>query len=109
MPLQAKASSTSPLHRRSPSFLSPRVTCFSIVAKADPSALPRILDLVAMLSLIPERCHISRSDLAPDRPLLIDLQIADLAADDKHRLKKKLERMLLTTQILCSEKRRAVA
>lgn len=95
-------------HRPSPLKAS-RITCFSIVAKADPSVLPRILDLVAMFDLIPERCHVSRSEQDPGRPLLIDLQIADLAEEDSHRLQKKLERMLLVTQILCSEKRRAVA
>lgn len=86
-----------------------RVTCFSIAAKADPSTLPRILDLLAMFDLIPERCHVSRSDQTAGRPLLIDLQIADLADETVHRIQKKLERMVLTTQILCSEKRRAVA
>jgi hypothetical protein len=85
------------------------VTCFSIVAHADPSVLPRILDLVAMFNLIPERCHVARSEQEPERPLLIDLQIADLAEEDRHRLQKKLERLHLCTQILCTEKRRAVA
>ncbi|MEZ5932633.1 MAG: hypothetical protein R3F54_11860 [Alphaproteobacteria bacterium] len=88
---------------------SARVTCFSIIAQADPSVLPRILDMVAMFDLVPERCHVARSDAEPGRPLLIDLQIADLAERDCHLLQKKLERMLLTTQILCSEKRLAAA
>jgi hypothetical protein len=86
-----------------------RVTCLSIVAKADPSVLPRILDMIAMFDLVPERCHVARSDAEPDRPLLIDLQIADLAERDCHLIQKKLERMLLATQILCSEKRLAAA
>lgn len=110
----ATPSDAAPLHLSSPvppsrPVPSTRVTCFSIVAGADPSALPRILDLVAMFNLVPERCHVSRSDSEPGRPLLIDLQLVDLADEDVHRLQKKLERMLLTTQILCSEKRRAVA
>ena len=88
---------------------SSRVTCFSIVVDADPSSLPRVLDLVAMFNLMPERCHIARSEAEPKRPLLIDLQIADLSEEDCHRLQKKLERMHLCTQVLCSEKRRAVA
>ena len=83
--------------------------CFSITAKADPSALPRLFDVMTMFNLVPERCHVSRLDSEPDRPLLIDLQIADLEDQDRHRIQKKLERMLLTTQILCSERRRAVA
>ena len=86
-----------------------RISCFSIAAKADPSVLPRILGMVASLDLIPERCHVSRAETEPDRPLLIDLQIADIQARDVHLIEKKLERMLLVTQILCSEKRRAAA
>jgi len=86
-----------------------RVTCFSITATADPSVLPRILGQIAMFDLIPERCHVSRSEQSPGRPLLIDLQITDLREDDVHLIQKKLERMVLTTQILCSEKRQAVA
>ncbi|MDH3662263.1 MAG: hypothetical protein OEU92_19915 [Alphaproteobacteria bacterium] len=79
------------------------------MAEADPSVLPRLLDVIAMFDLIPERCHVSRSDQDPGRPLLIDLQIADLRAEDAHLIQKKLERMVLVTQILCSEKRRAAA
>ncbi|MGI9510609.1 MAG: hypothetical protein ACR2QJ_14810 [Geminicoccaceae bacterium] len=86
-----------------------RTHCFSVTAEADPSALPRILGMVASLGLIPERCHVSRSEVEPDRRLLIDLQITDLQDRDAHLIEKKLERMLLVTQILCSEKRRVAA
>ena len=86
-----------------------RVTCLSITAVADPSVLSRVLGLIAMFDLIPERCHVSRSDMEPGRPLLIDLQIAHMSEDHRHHIQKKLERMLLVTQILCSEKRRAAA
>ncbi len=97
-------------HFRLPSPSRPaRISCFSIVAKADPSVLPRILDMIAIFNLIPDRCHVSRSDLEPGRPLLIDLQIADLADEDAHLIEKKLERMIMVTQILCSEKRQAAA
>ena len=86
---------------------SKRINCFSISAKADPSVLPRILDIVAMFDRIPERCHCSRLDHEADRPLMIDLQIADLSENDVHLIEKKLERLILVTQILCSEKRQA--
>jgi hypothetical protein len=85
------------------------VSCFSIVAAADPSVLPRILDIVAMFDRIPERCHSSRLDHERGRPLMIDLQIADLSPTEVHLIEKKLERMVLVTQILCSEKRQAAA
>lgn len=96
-------------HPRPSCRQSVRVTCLSIVAKADPSVLPRILDMIAMFDLIPERCHMSRLDHGLDRALMIDLQIADLRDEDAHLIQKKLERMILVTQVLCSEKRRAAA
>ena len=86
-----------------------RVDCFSVMAEADPSVLPRILDIVAMFDRVPERCHAVRLDHEPGRPLMIDLQIAGLAERDVHLIEKKLERMLFVTQILCSEKRQAAA
>lgn len=101
-------SRTAPRHHPTLSH-STRVNCFSIAAKADPSVLPRILDMIAMFDLVPERCHVSRSDQEPERPLMIDLQIADLENELAHLIEKKLERMVLVTQILCSEKRRAAA
>ncbi|MGI9499672.1 MAG: hypothetical protein ACR2P3_06520 [Geminicoccaceae bacterium] len=108
MPFTGMPPSQAP--HRLPSLPQPvRVSCFSIAATADPSVLPRILDMIAMFDLIPERCHVSRSDQEPGRPLMIDLQIADLGDEDAHLIEKKLERMVLITQILCSEKRRAAA
>lgn len=86
-----------------------RVHCFSINAEADPSVLPRILDIVTMFDRIPEQCHSSRLDHAEGRPLMIDLQIAGLSDGDVHMIKKKLERMVFVTQILTSEKRQAAA
>lgn len=96
-------------HRHPPLPRSTRVNCFSIAAEADPSVLPRILDMIAMFDLVPERCHVSRSDRGPERPLMIDLQIAGLDDALVHLIEKKLERMVLVTQVLCSEKRRAAA
>jgi len=86
---------------------SKRINCFSISAQADPSVLPRILDIVAMFDQVPQRCHCSRLDHEADRSLMIDLQIADLSDNDVHLIEKKLERLVFVTQILCSEKRRA--
>ncbi len=102
--------SPSQAHFRRPSPSQPvRVSCFSIMAKADPSVLPRILDMIAMFDLIPDRCHVSRADREAGKPLLIDLQIADLTDEDAHLIEKKLERMIMVTQILSSEKRQAAA
>ena len=85
------------------------IDCFSISAEADPSVLPRILDIVAMFDRIPERCHSARLDHEVGRPLMIDLQLADLSDDEVHLIEKKLEQMVLVTQILCSEKRLTAA
>ena len=86
-----------------------RVHCFSIVAEADPSVLPRVFDILAMFNQVPERCHSSRLDHEPDRPLMVDLQIAGLSAEEVHLIEKKLERMVFVTQVLSSEKRQTAA
>ncbi|MGI9418868.1 MAG: hypothetical protein ACR2RA_13625, partial [Geminicoccaceae bacterium] len=99
--MSAPSAPSEPARHPRPSFLQPaRITCFSIVAKADASVLPRILDMIAIFDLIPERCHVSRLDHEPDRALMIDLQIADLRDEEAHLIEKKLERMVLVTQIL---------
>jgi hypothetical protein len=85
-----------------------RVDCFSVFAAADPSVLPRILDVFCLFGLIPERCHSALGE-AEGGQLTIDIQIAGLTAEDAERLAKRLRRVLTVTQVLWSEKRRAAA
>jgi acetolactate synthase small subunit len=85
-----------------------RVDCFSVFSAADPSALPRILEVFSLHGLIPSRCHSTHADTDPDQ-LVIDIQVAGLPAGQATQLAKRLERVITVTQVLCSEKRRAAA
>ena len=37
-----------------------RVDCFSVFAAAEPSALPRVLDVFTLFGVVPQRCHSCR-------------------------------------------------
>ena len=84
----------------------PRVDCFSVFSAADPSALPRILEVFSLHGLIPSTCHGTRVD--PDQ-LVIDLQVEGLPAGQAEQLARRLGRVITVTQVLWSEKRRATA
>jgi hypothetical protein len=83
-----------------------RVDCFSVFAAAEPSTLPRVLEVFAIFSLVPTRCHSTRSD---DDQLVIDLQVEGLAEGQAPSLAKRLGRIISVTGVLWSEKRLATA
>ena len=85
-----------------------RVDCFSVFSAADPSALPRILEVFSLHGLIPSRCHSTHHEADPNQ-LVIDIQVANLPAGQAAQLAKRLERVITVTQVLRSEKRRAAA
>jgi hypothetical protein len=85
-----------------------RVDCFSVLTTADPSALPRILEVFSVFGLVPSRCHSAR-DAAAEPQLVVDLQIEDLAPGEAERLARRLGRVVTVTQVLWSEKRQAAA
>ena len=39
--------------------------CFSVHADAEPSALPRVMEVFARLGHVPTRCHVERPHTAP--------------------------------------------
>lgn len=84
----------------------PRVDCFSVVSDADPSALPRVLEVFSLYGLIPAQCHSSRAD---GDQLVVDLQIDGLAEGQAALLAKRLERVITVTSVLWAEKRLAAA
>lgn len=53
-----------------------RTVCYSVVATADPSLLPRLLGHLARVGLVPERLH----SMVQEEELSVDLQVADLPA-----------------------------
>ena len=80
-----------------------RVDCFSVFAAADPSALPRVLEVFSLFGVIPERCHGVLLDADPDQ-LVIDLQVAGLPPGRAEQLVRRLDRVIIVTQVLHSEK-----
>ena len=83
-----------------------RVDCFSVFSVADPSALPRVLEVFSLYGLIPDSCHSTRHD--PDDQLVVDVQVAGLEQGHAELLAKRLTRVVTVTQVLWSEKRLAV-
>lgn len=85
-----------------------RVDCFSVSSSADPSALPRIFEVFALLGLVPSRCHLARHDDHPDQ-LVVDLQVDGLPDGDAQRIAKRLTRVVTVTRVLQSERRASIA
>ncbi len=85
-----------------------RVDCFSVFALADPSVLPRLLDVFGLLSLIPSRVHSTLLDQDGGQ-LVVDFQISGLTQAEACRLARRLERTITVSQVLWSEKQRAAA
>ncbi|MFQ6018375.1 MAG: hypothetical protein ACE5KF_09275 [Kiloniellaceae bacterium] len=82
----------------------PRVTCFSILAAAEPGVMPRVLELFAKRGLVPRRWV---SDVAgpKGRDLSIDLQVADLTPALGGYIARCLGQIHGVERVLTSEKR----
>jgi acetolactate synthase small subunit len=83
-----------------------RVDCFSVFAAAEPTALPRVLSVFSLFGVIPERCHSTRLDTDQDL-LVIDVQVAGLPVGRAEQVARRLDRVIIVTQVLHSEKLRA--
>lgn len=84
-----------------------RVDCFSVFSAADPSVLPRVLEVFSLFDLIPAACHSTRRD--GDDQLVIDIQVAGLTAGQAEQLVRRLQRVITVTEVLWSERRSAAA
>ena len=86
----------------------PRVSCFSILAAAEPGVMPRVLELFAKRGLMPNRWI---SDLLAARgggqELAIDLQIEGLSAELADYVARCLRQIHGVERVLTSVKRRA--
>lgn len=81
----------------------PTVACFSIQAEADPSVMPRVLELFAKRGMIPLRWH---SDLGGRRrdELTIDLQVDGLDRAKAELIAHAIRQMVAVVGVLTSEK-----
>jgi len=84
------------------------VSCFSILAEAEPGVMPRVLELFAMRGLVPNRWV---SDLLAarggGRELAIDLQIEGLSAELADYVARCLRQIHGVERVLTSVKRQA--
>lgn len=81
-----------------------RTDCFSVFSLADPSTLPRVLEVFSLHGLVPNSCHSTRDE---SDQLVIDLQVEGLTAAQAEQLARRLGRVITVTQVLWSEKRLA--
>lgn len=82
--------------------------CFSVIAETDPSALPRVLEVFAKLTLIPSQCHASRVGSC-GQELHIDLQFAHMNMATAEHLARSLRAIFLVNSVLTSEKRQRLS
>ncbi len=84
----------------------PPATCFSITATADPSALPRILEVFAQRWLTPDRWY---SVVVPgsgdDGPVLVvDMEVNGLSPDDISAILGRLRALVGVESVLVATK-----
>ncbi len=82
--------------------------CFSVHTDAEPSALPRVMEVFARLGHVPTRCHVERASHAA-RELVIDAQFEELARGEAEHVARCLDRVVSVVQVLWSEKLRCAA
>ena len=81
----------------------PATYCFSVHADAEPSALPRVMEVFALHGHIPARCHVERG--SGGQELVIDAQLEGLGQPEAARVARRLGRVVSVVQVLWSEKR----
>ena len=82
--------------------------CFSVHADAEPSALPRVMEVFALHGHIPARCHVERGGPG-GADLVIDAQLEGLSAAEAALVAKRVGRVVSVMQVLWSEKLRRAA
>ena len=80
-----------------------RVFCFSILAETDPGVMPRVLELFAKRSLVPQR-WVSDVGGPQGRELAIDLQVEGLSPAVADYLARCLRELHYVARVLTSEK-----
>lgn len=79
------------------------VACFSIQAEADPSVMPRVLELFAKRGMIPLRWHADLGGRRRDE-LTIDLQVEGLDRPKAELIAHAMRQMVAVVSVLHSEK-----
>ena len=84
------------------------VACFSVLTEADPSAVPRVLEIFALRDLIPSQIHVTRSGgenlRAPEAELTIDIQVSGVGREASEAIARKLRAIICVHSVLTSER-----
>lgn len=83
---------------------SSNVYCFAVQAEADPSTLPRVVEVFALHGFVPDRCH---AHTTGGDGFVVDLQMGGITAQQADLLAKRLGRVVTVRTVLWSEKRLA--
>jgi hypothetical protein len=78
--------------------------CFFIQAAADPSSLPRVLELFAKRGLVPQRCHSDLAGEGGESAMTIDLQIQGLTDQQTAHVSQCLDQMWVVDSVITSHK-----
>jgi acetolactate synthase small subunit len=93
-------SSSDPDHRTTPT------ACFAVQARAEPGAMPRVLELFAKRGLVPAQWHSSLA--GPERrELHIDIQVEGMERELAEYVARCLRQLADVEIVLTSEKRYA--
>ena len=84
-----------------PSAASSEAACFSVHARADPSVMPRVLEVFAKRGLVPSRWY-STLDGTRREELHIDIQVAGLEPGMGDRLARSLRQLVCVETVLTS-------
>ena len=80
--------------------------CYSVLARAEVSVLPRVLELFVKRGILPRRCHGVVSGPAHDE-LEIDLQVDGLDGDAAEHIQRCLAQLVHVERVLMSRAHRA--
>ncbi len=94
-----------PSYTPSPSF---PVSCFSVIAAADPGVMPRVIQVFAKRGLVPSQWY-SIIHGSAGQDLHIDVQVPDLDPRLRELIAETLRQMVCVETVLTSEKNRALS
>lgn len=91
-----------------PSAASPEALphCYSVLARAEVSVMPRVLELFVKRGILPRRCHGVVSGPGHDE-LEIDLQVDGLDTDAAEHIQRCLAQIIHVERVLMSRAHRA--
>lgn len=82
--------------------------CFSVVADATPTSLPRLLDVFALHGLVPDQCYTAFTGDGREE-LSVDVHLSELNPEQARLLAKRLARVITVSRVIYSEKLQCAA